>query len=706
MRSHRFAPLGLFLLATACSAVAYAQLGAPNKAELEMTSDPKAPGAAAVYLDRVETTDDPHHFSSIYARIKVLTEEGKKAATVHVSSPANFVYHASGDNSSRMSDGGANHLDAPNVNHSGEDMPNVIDHWNVKLEIAGLQGRTIQLDGTIVPMPANALQVEHRKNGQDEYSFTLPNVGVGSVLEYRYQIRYDRFEGAPDWQVQKDYFTHHAHFSFTPDERFLQARNKTGQAGIQDSSLVDSHFESMTDIRSGVILPESAKVITEAFGSYSLDMNDIPAFPAEPFATPAEGQAYRVSFYYLAAPDEKDFWQKEMSFWIRGVDKYTASTAVLQSVVKELTTGAANQTDKAKKLYEYVQKIENTDFALDGQPRARTDSVPGGRVDKLITEKKGESNQIAYLYLGLARAAGLNAQPERIASRSHRIFSPHFRQTNQLDTVVIALNLDGTDVTVDPGTPKAPFGTLHWAHSATTGLAMIGGKVDTVFTTPQKGTDNAVLHVGSLSVDSQGAVSGTVKVAYIGQEALRLRQIALRSGNDALAAELNRNLSAQIPEGITIKLDHIAYVDNPGKQLLAVVNVSGALKQDGGRFEIPRGFFQARERNPFPEESERKLAVDVRFPEVIQEKIAYVLPAGFGLIGKPDDAKLNWEALGYSSTITPDKNGVTVSRVFARGFTLLEAEKYTPLHDFYDRVAEADQKPLKVSAGVQASNAQ
>ena len=49
-----------------------------------MTSDPKAPGADAVYLYREETTDDNLHYQSVYARIKVLTEKGKELATVRV----------------------------------------------------------------------------------------------------------------------------------------------------------------------------------------------------------------------------------------------------------------------------------------------------------------------------------------------------------------------------------------------------------------------------------------------------------------------------------------------------------------------------------------------------------------------------------------------------------------------------------------------
>ena len=49
-----------------------------------MTSDPKAPGADAVYLYREEKTDDNLHYHSYYVRIKVLTEKGKELATVRI----------------------------------------------------------------------------------------------------------------------------------------------------------------------------------------------------------------------------------------------------------------------------------------------------------------------------------------------------------------------------------------------------------------------------------------------------------------------------------------------------------------------------------------------------------------------------------------------------------------------------------------------
>ena len=61
-----------------------AQFQQPTDEELKMTSDPKAPGADAVYLNVEEDDNDPLHYRSFYFRIKVLTEKGKELATVEL----------------------------------------------------------------------------------------------------------------------------------------------------------------------------------------------------------------------------------------------------------------------------------------------------------------------------------------------------------------------------------------------------------------------------------------------------------------------------------------------------------------------------------------------------------------------------------------------------------------------------------------------
>src|ERR1017187_9923324 len=74
----------VLLFALAAPALLHAQFQPPSAEELKMTDDPKAPGAAAVYLYREDITDESDHSHSIYERIKVLTEKGKELATIQI----------------------------------------------------------------------------------------------------------------------------------------------------------------------------------------------------------------------------------------------------------------------------------------------------------------------------------------------------------------------------------------------------------------------------------------------------------------------------------------------------------------------------------------------------------------------------------------------------------------------------------------------
>ena len=695
--------LGLASVGIIFPLAARAQFQPPSQEELAMTTDAKAPGAAAVYLYREETTDDPHHYRTVYARLKILTPEGVEAATVHIPLQKNFIFYAKGDNSSRFVSAYSNAWATPDINHAGEDMPIDTDAFNVPLDIGALEGRTIQPDGTIVPLSGPQSQVlkivKNRSNGIADVSFTLPAAKVGSVLEYRYQVRYDRYEQAPDWRIQEPYFVHRAHFVFIPAEQILRATSAGLTGSVTDSALTDHHGEFMTDVVSSATLPDGITVRKEATGRYSVDATDVPAFPNEPFAPTPAGQAYEVSFFYTPSSDAKDFWQREMSFWTKLVNGYTTTSPALQHVLEEIIAPSDAPAEKAKKIFAFVQRFENTDFNSNGVPNIDSDWVPRGRVERLLETKKGTSNQLALLYLALSRVAGLNARPVRIASRSHRIFSASYLGMDQLDSVVIGLNLDGKETFVDPGTKMAPFATLHWAHAGAGGVAMTGNKVEIVVTPLQKNSDNLMLHVGALTVGAQGALSGALKVAFTGQKAIELRQLGLTAGPDAVKTAVDQLLASSVPAGVSAKVDHIAYMDDPNRQLLAVVNVSGSLAAQDGRIELPRAFFESGETNPFPSAS-RTIPVDVRYPAQDQEQITYTLAPGLSVQEKPQDNEAKYEPnAAYQLKATANGGTLVSTRVLVRGFTLLNPKDYSGLSDFYQKVIGYDRQRIVLSGG-------
>ena len=409
----------------------------------------------------------------------------------------------------------------------------------------------------------------------------------------------------------------------------------------------------------------------------------------------------QVNFFYTFTPDAKEFWQKEMQIWIRDVNRYTSPTPAIKSTVDEAVSASDSPLDKAKKLYALVQKYENFDFSRNSSTSIANDWVPPGSVEQVLQHKSGNSEEMALLYMAMARAAGLDVRPQRIASRDHRTFSAQLQDTTQLDCVLIGVTIDGKEIIVDPGTKMAPFQTLYWGHAGAGGVAMAAnGKVEIIITPLQQNSDNTVVQVGTLNVTPQGTVAGTVRIGFVGQQALQLRQMALRSDANTFKQQLERMIAAQVPDGVQAHIDRITGIDDSSKQLVAVVPVSGSLAvHTGSHMVLPRLFFESKATNQFPSEESRTLPIDMHYPAQEQEQITYVLPSGFTLEAPPQDASMRWaENAAYQVRSKVDGGSITTSRILARGFTLLEASEYGKLRDFYQQVVEADRQQIAISA--------
>ena len=117
--------------------------------ELKMTSEPLAPGAPAIILYRQVDRDDNGRTSheDNYIRIKILTEEGRQRANV--------------------------------------ELPFSKESENV----VAIRGRTVKPDGSEVPFDGTVFEKSLVKARGLHYlakTFTLPDVEVGSIIEYRW----------------------------------------------------------------------------------------------------------------------------------------------------------------------------------------------------------------------------------------------------------------------------------------------------------------------------------------------------------------------------------------------------------------------------------------------------------------------------------------------------------------------------------------
>jgi hypothetical protein len=652
------------LLALTSPALLRAQFQQPTDEELKMTSDPKAPGAAAVVLDYEEITNDPQHYYSVYARIKVLQEKAKDLATVEI----------------RYLQG------------------------NVK--IADIKARTIHSDGTIIPLvvkPEDLLLTKATtKEGYQWQTylkvFNLPSVEVGSILEFRYEVRYDEYHtSTPFWEIQGTYFVHKAHYSFTPFKRFLW-----GYQYATGRYMMDKHGDKLDTLIWTGFLPPGAEVKSDTVGSLTVDLSDVPPAPKEDWMPPEESTRYRVLFYFKSAKTPAAFWESETKYWSKDVDHFAESPESIQNAVAALIAPGDSDLDKAKKLYKVVQALDNTDFSRKKSysELKQLKLKEAKHAEETWVQRSGSSEDIALLYLAMLRAAGLTAYDMKVSDRSKRVFDPGYLNFGQLDGDLIDVNIAGKEVLLDPGEKMCPFQTLHWKHSMSTGIRQGTGNSGFAVTAQLVYTDNKTIRAGDITLDENGAITGRLNFVMTGQEALYWRQTALRNDPDELKKQFDRQLESITPEGVEAHVDHFVGLDDSEASLMAAVDLHGSLgTATAKRLLLPAFFFETRsDDHPFVAQEKRTQPVDMHYPGQVLDKIAYHLPANLNVEGAPQDSRIAWEGhvvLNVKSVSAPGQ--ITISRLLSRAFTTAKPEEYQDLRGFYQKVAAADQAQLVLS---------
>ncbi|MGA2651388.1 MAG: DUF3857 domain-containing protein [Terracidiphilus sp.] len=677
MPTNAFLRSTLLLFVLAAPILLRAQFQQPTDDELKMTADPKAPGAAAVYLYREETIDDALHSHSYYERIKVLTEKGREQATIH------------------------------------------IPFERGSFKVTEIKGRTIHADGTVIPLtvkPADLMDVKNEGAQTRTIVFTLPSVEVGSILEYRLKLTYDEnLVSSPTWEIQQPLFVHKAHYFFNPtmagSKEWLPSRltssgnrysSTTRESRMQWYGLKNERGENLDQLMYAVTAVPAEKVVHGNKGDYSLDLADIAPIPNDDWMPPIDTLRSRVQFYYTYAHSGVEFWDTEQQQWAKDTDQFTNPTALLKTAVTQIVSPADTDEQKARKIYAAVMKLNNTDFN-----RKKTDVAPAAEKQEAIRnaeevwkQQSGSANEVALLYSALARAAGLKVWPMQVADRDRANFDVRFMSIDQLNDYVAIVELGSKEVFLDPGQKMCPFGSLHWRHSLASGFRL--SDKGAIFGTTPSNTyrDAGLQRIGELDIHADGKVEGTIRFVMTGPEALRWRQAALENDLREVKVKFDSWLESMIPESVKAHLDHFLALDNPDINLMAVVNIQGSLDTAASKqILIPASLFDAHSHASFVDREQRFEPVDMHYCEQITDRLVYHLPPGFAAEPAPQDTKLSWPEHAVLVTRTESAPGqITVARSFARAFTVTKPEEYPALHDFYQKVAAADHQQLVLTA--------
>jgi len=353
-------------------------------------------------------------------------------------------------------------------------------------------------------------------------------------------------------------------------------------------------------------------------------------------------------------------------------------------------------------------KLENSDFTREKTKAERKKEKIKDihNAQDVWRDQSGNGDEIALLYVALARAAGLNVAPMKVVDRSRAVFDEGILWSGQMNDYIAVAQLDGKQVFLDPGEKFCPFGLLDWKHALSRGF-LLNDKPSvptaTITATPSVNYQaSSIQRIADLTLDESGGVTGTVRITLGGEEALYWRQLSLENDEDELRKRFNEWVKERIPQGVNADFDHFVGVADYDSMLLGTVRISGSVgTATAKRFFIPGQFFEVNSKLPFVAQDKRTLPVDLHFARTEEDDVTYHLPVGYGMESGPETRDINWAGRAVLKIkTTHEKDTVNVNRTFAFIYTILDPQEYGALHNFYQKVAAADQQQITLNRSV------
>jgi hypothetical protein len=606
--------------------------------ELKMTSEPKAPGAAAIYLYRQIDRDDVRSRLTVYERVKILSEKGREYADV--------------------------------------DIPFLKDRDNIK----DIQARTIQPDGSIVNLAGKPYEKTIVKAKGVKYlakTFTMPEVHVGSIIEYRYIDEmnpywiYDSY-----WLLSADLFTKDARFSLRRAP-FLALR-WSGPNG----------------------LPEGTQAPKEDHGILRLEAQNIAAFQVEDYLPPERELKMRVDFVYESWNKEKEpakYWEKFGKALFEADETFLNKRKAMEQALATIVQPSDDPQTKLQKIYARVQQLRNYSFEREKswQEQEREKRHDIDSVDDVWKQQGGNASAINLLFVGLVRAAGMDVSFVEVSTRDSYFFTPALMNSSQLNTNVVLVRLAGKDLYFDPGTVHLPFGLLPWHETGVKGFiaAKEGGAW---IETPRAGCDaTRVERKANLRLTEDGVLEGKLTATFTGLEAFGMRRDADDIDEIARKEMLEHSMRESLPAESEVTLTNHPEWSGSSPTFTAEFNVKveGWVTSAGRRQLFPTGLFGAGEKHVF-EHADRIHPIYFEFPSTKTDDIVVALPSAWHIENLPAPASQDHGLVVFKTNVVNDHGSLHISRTLCMNILLLDTSYYPALRAFFQNVRSGDEQQI------------
>ena len=646
MRKRLFFVLTLFAV---CSlAFGQKKFSKITAADFATPSEAADSSVDAVYIydigeTRVTATTGLNIETQVKVRMQIVTEKGKEYANKAVV----FYYNSKGaqaDNDKISSISAASY--------------NLVDGKVVKTAMSSKYEFKEQID-------------DHRMR----LKFSIPEVKVGSIIEYKYTIISPRYSDIPTWYFQHSEPVRYSFYSATFPEWFQYHVEERGYSPLKGK------LEN-TNIMVGSSLLKADRYIFEG--------ENLRAFKNEKFIYCQDDYAQRVDFELkgVTIPGQiyKDYarkWDDVREYLKEEFDmgSYLKIKNPYAEEMKSLDLEGKSVAVKASRIFGLLKsKLKwDKEYKLYCKNPLR-----------ILKDGKGSNIELNYIYMAMLRDAGISSTPMLIRRRSMGRLPLTYASIDKLNTFVVAFvdendallfadcSADYGDVNILPADLMAE-GILYDPNVTKTpnNGATRGG---TIYDLSEIGGNATNTRINCL-VTPDGQLAGQRINTHIGYNALSYKN-AYHEMEDSLAIieKIEKNLDCKLSSFRTNNAEGV------GRAVEERIRFSKEAVVDGDRIYFNPIVFADEKTNYFVQ-SDRVLPVE--FPAAQSTTITSVvtIPEGYVVeeMPKPETVTLPGY-LGVVISFEMQDNNLVTKYQSVVGNTFIPATEYANLQEFWNKV--------------------
>jgi transglutaminase-like putative cysteine protease len=636
--------------------------GKVSKTELEEKSHPKQVSADAAILYRNEKInfrfDNNEGFvqeREIHERIKIYSKEGLNWATKKV-----YLYQGKGGKKESL------------IN---------LRAFTYNLANGKIEKNKLKNDGKFQ---------EDYNDFTSITSFTMPNIKVGSVIEYNYTVK-SPYSSIDDVILQSSIPINKLNVYISTPQYFQY--NVTGNLKAfyipKVSKRIQNRRVTITDVgslnagfrREGMSQSESEyeEDIIE------IDESNVPPLEKEPHAGSLKKYIAKLSFELSAYLDQdrvikKSFsssWEK-VTETIYQRDNFGPQLKKTNFFAEELDNIFDNQMDEINKVF-FIQEYVKSKVRWNGVNGIYTQKG----VRKAYKEGAGNVSDINLLLVSMLRYKGLNANPVLVSTKENGI--PLFPTREGFNYVVCMVEVNGKKALLD-ATEKynainiLPYRALNWKGR----LIKQDGTSSWVNLNPTfRSSENTVLNA---VIDETFAVTGNVNKSYTGYLAKDYRV----KFND-----LDLDGKIRMHESGKDNLEITAYkYDNKDEITKPVIigyefNMDDSLDTLDDKLIFSPLLILAQDENPFKLDT-RQYPIDFVLPYRDKYIVNIQIPDGYEINSLPKNEVVTYNEgqLSYKYLIKNNGNFITLNFSFEIKNPVVNATDYTELKHFFSKFIE------------------